>query len=196
MDTIAVLGLVAGAVGAVAAVVAAYTGILAVKYAKASPTHEDLEHVESNTAETAKQIEAVSRHLAEQNRAILRPVLYFTTRLSDGFNWIVLENQSGALALEVSAHNGTPHRHGKPIIVSKGTIAPGVEASLEGIEWGAPRQDTAGQPIYPSSTPVFARYKSQDGRWYRTTIDLRKPDSPQVVEEETDSPAVHEPEEP
>lgn len=96
-------GLVAGAVGAVAAVVAAYAGILAVKYAKTSPTHGDLKRVESNTAETAKHIEAFNRRLAGQNRLILRPILHFDALSFEGINWIVLENRSGGLALEVSA---------------------------------------------------------------------------------------------
>jgi hypothetical protein len=49
-------------------------------------------------------------------------------------SWTVLENQSEALALEVSAYNGTPGCLGKPISVSHATLAPGVEAHLEGIE--------------------------------------------------------------
>jgi hypothetical protein len=99
-------------------------------------------------------------------------------------SYTVLENQSEAFALEVSAANGTPKNPGKPITVSHSTMAPGVEAHIEGIDWGDPKRDAAGQPIYPPSIPVFARYMSQDGRWFRTIFDLRSQDRRQVIEEE------------
>jgi hypothetical protein len=98
--------------------------------------------------------------------------------------WTVLENQSEALALEVSVYNGTPDNPGKPISVSSTTMAPGVEAHLEGIDWGPPQKDPAGQPILPSSTPVFARYKSQDGRQFRTIVDLAATVRRQIMDEE------------
>ena len=68
MDPIAVAGLVVGAIGTVAAVVGAIAAIYAARYAKASPTKEDLERVELNTAESARQIEAVHGHLADQKK--------------------------------------------------------------------------------------------------------------------------------
>lgn len=87
MDPIAVGGLVVGAIGAVAAVIGAVAAIYAARYAKASPTKEDLQRVEANTAETAKHIDAVRDHLEEQNRREL------------------LESQAEQLSISVSAHN-------------------------------------------------------------------------------------------
>jgi hypothetical protein len=87
MDPIAVGGLVVGAIGAVAAVVGAIAAICAARYAKASPTKEDLERVETNTAKTAKHIDAVRDYMAEQNRREL------------------LESQAEQLSISASAHN-------------------------------------------------------------------------------------------
>jgi gas vesicle protein len=87
MDPIAVGGLIVGAIGAVAAVVGAVAAIYAARYAKDSPTKEDLERVEANTAETAKHIDAVRDHLKEQNRREL------------------LESQAEQLSISVTARN-------------------------------------------------------------------------------------------
>ena len=127
-----------------------------------------------------------SELIRQQTLASLRPILAFSRRTSSsGFmGWTVLENQSEALALEISAYNGTPECPGKPISVSPATMAPGVEAHLEGIDWGPPKRDPAGQPIYPSSIPVFAWYRSPDGRWFHTSVDLAEPVRHQVMEEE------------
>jgi hypothetical protein len=89
MDPIAVGGLIVGAIGAVAAVVGAVAAIYAARYAKDSPTKEDLERVEANTAETAKHIDAVRDHLKEQNRREL------------------LEIQAEQLSISVTAQNTT-----------------------------------------------------------------------------------------
>jgi hypothetical protein len=69
-------------IGAVAAAAAAY-------YAKSSPTKKDLERVELNTAESAKRIDAVRTHIAEQNRREL------------------LSAQAQHLSISVSAQNRT-----------------------------------------------------------------------------------------
>lgn len=138
-------------------------------------------------AERAAAAERVhSELIRQQTLASLRPVLAFSRRTSSsGFvGWTVLENQSGALALEVSAYNGSPENPGKPISVSPTTMAPGTEAHLEGIDWGPPQKDPAGQPTYPSSIPVFARYRSQDGRQFVTIVDLTAPVRHQVMDEE------------
>jgi len=68
IDPIAVGGLIVGAIGAIAAVIGAIAAIYAARYAKASPTKEDLERVEQNTADSAKHIDAVRGHLAEQEK--------------------------------------------------------------------------------------------------------------------------------
>ena len=67
-DPIAVGGLIVGVVSAIAAIVGAVAAIYAARYAKASPTKEDLERVERNTADSAKHIDAVRGHLAEQEK--------------------------------------------------------------------------------------------------------------------------------
>ena len=69
-------------IGAVAAAAAAY-------YAKSSPTKKDLERVELNTAESAKHMDAVRTHIAEQNRREL------------------LSAQAQHLSISVSAQNRT-----------------------------------------------------------------------------------------
>lgn len=55
MDPIAVWGLVVGAIGTAAAVVGAVAAIYAARYAKASPTKEDLARVEEHLAEQNKR---------------------------------------------------------------------------------------------------------------------------------------------
>jgi hypothetical protein len=152
---------------------------------------EELAHQQLLAAHTpaANEASAVERPDSEQTQqpapAQLRPILSFSHRNSNYLAWTVLENPSEALALEVTAYNGTPESPGKPITVSHGAIAPGVEAQLEGIDWGPPKVNLTGNPIFPPSIPVFARYKSEEGRWFHTKIDLRDSEHSQVMEEES-----------
>lgn len=151
---------------------------------------------EASTALTKQQLVAAKDAAAaerahgelirQQTLASLRPVLAFTLRISSApVSWTVLENQSHALALEVAAFNGTPSEPGKPITLSHTTLAPGVGATVDGIDWGPQKQEPFGQVTYLNPVPIFARYRSQDGRWFRTVIaDYRNGLRGQVVEEE------------
>jgi hypothetical protein len=126
-----------------------------------------------------------SKLVRQQTLASLRPVLMFVRRFSSHISWTVLENQSEALALDVAAFNGHPDSPGKPITVSPGILAAGAEARLEGIDSGTPETNIYGEVVKSSPIPVFVKYRSQDGRWFRTIVkDLRNQEHTQCVEEE------------
>ena len=121
----------------------------------------------------------------QQTLATLRPVLAFVTGISSHFSWTALTNQSEALALDVTVFNGTPQNPGNPISGSSGTLAAGVETRLEGIDWGTMETDSGLRVRYTSPVPIYARYRSQDGRWFHTAVeDLRNGVHHQVIEEE------------
>jgi hypothetical protein len=137
--------------------------------------------------ESADAERAHNELIRQQTLAALRPVLRFGVRYSSGgqLSWTILENESGALALDVSAFNGTPQEPGRVIDVSNTTLPPGASSSIDGIEWDE-EFSGGGRVSYPNPISLFARYRSSDGRWFRTVVADYRPSSSrrQIFEEE------------
>jgi len=126
-----------------------------------------------------------SELIRQQTLATLQPLLSFGRRYSTHVSWTVLENQSTAIAFDVTAHNGTPANPGNPISVSLGTLAPGAEAQLRGIDYSPLAHNPFGEEVAVQPVPVFARYRSLDGRQFYTAVDLATDDRHQTMKEES-----------
>lgn len=155
--------------------------------ASAALARQQLQAAEESAAVERAQSELVR----QQTLASLTPILSFNRRNNATTGWTVLENESTALALDVFACNGTPDNPGSPLGLSHGTFAAGVESRIEGINWGYATPDKAGQWTQNRSVPVFARYRSADGRWFLTTVDLAVTKRHQETHEEPAAAASH-----
>jgi hypothetical protein len=84
-----------------------------------------------------------------------------------------------------AGRNGTPIAAGTAIEVSNTALPPGASSSIDGIEWGG-QSIPGGRNWYPNPIPLFARYRSSDGRWFRTVVADYRPGSSerQIFEEE------------
>jgi hypothetical protein len=107
--------------------------------------------------------------LRQQYLAALRPVLVFQKRISPPFTFVELVNESNALALEVSLWNGSLDALGAKGIVGKVILGAGSSSSLKGIKYGEAEYDK-GKLISAPEAPLFAKYRSQDGRWFITAV--------------------------
>ena len=108
--------------------------------------------------------------LKQQYLAALRPVLIFQKRLTQSFSTIEIVNESEALAFEVSLWNGTPDAPELKGTVGKVILGAGSTSWLRGIDYGKPALEIGKLVAAPEIRPIFAKYRSQDGRWFVTTL--------------------------
>jgi hypothetical protein len=140
-----------------------------------------------------QQSAAAERDQTELTRqrtlASLRPLLHFQIQTANRGSWLVLVNVSGALALSVEVFNGTPDLPGTEVRIPYPTMAPGAEMTLEGVDWRT--EFVAGRSRTLGPVPIFARFRSQDGRQFTTVVeDLNRKPITQVDREDLVNPQL------
>lgn len=110
-----------------------------------------------------------SDFLKLQHLAALRPVLVFQKRITSSHTATEIVNESEALALDISLWNGKPDAPESKGVVGKVILGAGSTSWLRGIDYGAVVNES-GRFVSAPERPIFAKYRSQDGRWFITAL--------------------------